>query len=323
MEEKIVITVLMPAYNAADYIGDAICSVLTQSFTKFELLIINDGSTDETENIIKTFGDERIKLITQDNMGVAGALNTGLKYANGKYIARFDADDICNPLRLALQYQFLETHPGYVICGSNAKYIDMFAEFVFNYSSPGYTHEQIMSLPYHVCPFIHSSTFFLKNAIVSEGGYDIHAHGFEDHFLWRKVLRKGKGYNLTDALISVRLNPASVTMDEQYQPKAYKKLKHQILKSETINNEQGELLKNWIKENHPVMMHESYYRLLAKKYLWNNYSPEKARENIHKSVINGGSDLHSTILLALSYLPYSWLKQVYQLKKLKQRIYAY
>src|ERR1700761_3392427 len=107
------ITVLMPAYNAEKYIGEAITSVLQQTYTDFELLIVNDGSTDSTASIINNFIDERIVVINQPNMGVAAALNTGLEYARGKYIARFDADDVCYSYRLEKQIRFLQDNPEY------------------------------------------------------------------------------------------------------------------------------------------------------------------------------------------------------------------
>src|SRR5476651_1795687 len=105
------ITVLMPAYNAGKYIGDAIKSVLEQSFGDFELLIVNDGSTDDTVKIIESFHDPRIRVIHQDNQGVAAALNNGLKHARSPYIARFDADDICSHKRLEIQYDFMLSNP--------------------------------------------------------------------------------------------------------------------------------------------------------------------------------------------------------------------
>lgn len=94
------ITVLMPAYNAGKYIREAITSVLEQSFADFELLIVNDGSTDDTADIIDSFNDERIVVLSQENKGVAAALNNGLRHARAPYIARFDADDVCYPYRL-------------------------------------------------------------------------------------------------------------------------------------------------------------------------------------------------------------------------------
>ncbi|MDQ3846299.1 MAG: glycosyltransferase family 2 protein, partial [Bacteroidota bacterium] len=89
------LSVIMPAYNAEKYISEAITSVLEQSFAAFELIIINDGSTDKTKQIIKSFNDERIVLINQENQGLAATLNKGLAQAKAEYVVRFDADDIC------------------------------------------------------------------------------------------------------------------------------------------------------------------------------------------------------------------------------------
>src|ERR1700761_448098 len=125
LEHQPHISVLMPAYNAEKYIGTAINSLLKQTFSSFELVIINDGSTDNTINIINAFNDKRIKLVDQQNKGIAAALNHGLKIARAPYIARFDADDICMPERLEVQYNFLSMNPDYVIVGSDADYIDM------------------------------------------------------------------------------------------------------------------------------------------------------------------------------------------------------
>ena len=104
---EVPITVLMPAYNAAQYIAEAIQSVLEQTFTNFELLIVNDGSTDHTSNVLASFTDPRIRVINQVNGGVSVALNAGLREARGTYIARFDADDVCYPYRLEQQYLFV------------------------------------------------------------------------------------------------------------------------------------------------------------------------------------------------------------------------
>src|SRR5690349_16134151 len=96
------ISVLMPVYNGAAYIAEAVQSVLDQTFTDFQLIIVDDGSTDNTVRIISTFYDPRIVVLQQPHAGIAAALNHGIENARGKYIARFDADDICYPNRLAI-----------------------------------------------------------------------------------------------------------------------------------------------------------------------------------------------------------------------------
>jgi len=119
------ISVLMPAYNAEKYIGEAIESVLNQIFTDFELLIINDGSTDRTEKIILSYNDNRIRYIKNEkNIGVSATRNKGIELAKGKYCALLDADDIALPQRFKKQVDFLETHTDHVLCGSWAYLIN-------------------------------------------------------------------------------------------------------------------------------------------------------------------------------------------------------
>jgi len=181
------VTVLMPAYNAEKYIGEAIASVLNQSFTDFELLIINDGSTDSTQKIIHSFRDKRIVLINQQNKGVSAALNVGLKAARADYIARFDADDVCHPDRLKIQYEFITSYPQYTIIGSTADYIDASGHFMFTHQLAGHLNEEIQQLKYSVCPFIHSSVLYKKDVVITNGGYNENAYTYEDHFLWASM----------------------------------------------------------------------------------------------------------------------------------------
>ncbi len=106
------ISVLMPAYNAEKFIDKAIKSILSQTFTDFEFIIINDGSTDNTEEIILSFTDSRIRYVKNEtNIKLIQTLNKGIELARGKYIARMDSDDISTPQRLELQYQFMEGNP--------------------------------------------------------------------------------------------------------------------------------------------------------------------------------------------------------------------
>jgi glycosyltransferase involved in cell wall biosynthesis len=309
---KPTITVLMPVYNAETYISDAIASVLVQSFTDFELLIINDGSTDTSENMIRSFTDERIVLINQTNQGVAAALNNGLKIARGEYIARFDADDICMPQRLQIQYNFLSTHPEYTIVGTDVDYLDMNDEFVFSYNALMYSNEQIQQQQFIICPFIHSSVLVRKKAIINAGGYNIHAHTFEDHLLWPKLLLQGKGCNLPEKLLKVRLNPGSITIDERWRSKRFHQIKNQAIQKGDISEKDGDELMAILKEQDTQKIKEgSYYALLSKKYLWNNHQPAKARLNIKKTLFLHPTDISSYGLWILSFMPGSFVQKIY------------
>lgn len=307
------ITVLMPAYNAVKYIVPAIESVLQQSFSNFELLIINDGSTDDTENMIHSFSDERIKLITQPHQGIAAALNLGLLNASAPLIARFDADDICYPQRLQQQFDFLETHTDYVLVGSDVDYADHNGDYLYHYSNTGHTHEEIASRITTFCPFIHSAVMFKNNIAIRAGGYDAKAHTFEDYRLWTKFITQGKVCNLSEPLIMVRLNPESVTVDEKLRGKRFAALKKEMLfQSPVISNEQEKELQGILhSQDFFDFKNYSYYILLAKKYLWNNYQPAKARENVRKAISFMPVKITGYGLLAISYLPEPLISKFY------------
>lgn len=118
------VTVLMPVYNGEKYIRDAIESILEQTFTDFEFLIINDGSTDRSVEIIRSYNDSRIRLVHNErNLGLIATLNKGLDLAQGEYIARMDCDDISLPERLRTQVEYMDTHPEIGVCGTKVKAI--------------------------------------------------------------------------------------------------------------------------------------------------------------------------------------------------------
>jgi glycosyltransferase involved in cell wall biosynthesis len=313
------VTVLMPAYNAGQYIADAITSVLQQTFTNFELLIVNDGSTDDTLKVIDGFNDPRIVVINQPNGGVAAALNTGLQHARAPYIARFDADDICYPKRLETQYDFMVSNPQYDILGSAVDYMDMDGHHVFNFQPPAYSDEQIQQLKYTICPFIHSSVFYKRDIIKSVGGYDKSAYSFEDHLLWCNILSSVKAFNFSQPLIKVRLNPESVTIDEKWRTHRFRKIKYAALKKGYITEEDGlELKRIGARQGKDSVKHGAYYALLGKKFLWNNHQPLKARENLKKVIVINRFDWKSYVLILCSFLPGNTLLKLYNTGKYKQ-----
>lgn len=310
---SIKITVLMPCYNAAGYIAEAIQSVLVQTFPHFELLIVNDGSTDHTAEIIKSFTDKRIVLIEQEQQGVAAALNNGLQHARAPYIARFDADDICFPHRLQEQYQFMQAHPACMVLGSAAEYMDHLGNYIFTHCPQAKSNKEITALPYMVCPFVHASVMY-KKEIITAIGYNVHAHSFEDHLLWQQLKNKGEMYNLPDPLLSVRLNPGSFTMDERKRPVAFHRIKNNMLKSAQADKAQGDKLLALIQQqNNSAAKQGAYHSLLAKKFLWNNYNPLKARQNIKKAISLNDFDIKDYLLWLISYLPKNMIANLYSI----------
>ena len=126
-KEKPIISVIMPCYNSEKYLEESINSILNQTFTPLELICVDDDSSDNTYKLLCNLSkiDDRI-IVTKNEFkkGVSGAMNTGLKYAKGKYIARMDSDDISDKDRLMTQYRFLENNPKYGICSTNINLMD-------------------------------------------------------------------------------------------------------------------------------------------------------------------------------------------------------
>lgn len=307
------LTVLMPAYNAERYVAQAISSVLAQTFGAFDLLVVDDGSTDRTGEIVRSFADPRIVLVRQENQGIAGALNTGLGAARTSLVVRFDADDICYPRRLERQYRFMRESPDYLLAGSMVDYADMEGGYVFTYRPPGTTDRVIRKLSYRICPFIHSSVIYRKEAVLALGGYERHAHGFEDHLLWRRLIGEGKVYNLPEVLLRVRFNPGSLTMDETCRDPAYVTTKYEALRKGVIGPAEGQLLLDLIRSQEQSGEREqAYHVLLAKKFLWNNVQPRRAREHARRVVSTRHYVRKGLFLLFLSYVPGPLLVLLYR-----------
>lgn len=310
------VTVLMPVFNASRYLKAAISSVLDQTYTDFEFLIVDDGSTDNSLNIIQQFSDVRMKIIHQENAGVAVALNNGLLQAEGTYICRFDADDICEPDRIEKQLNFLKQNPDYCIVGSDAKYILEDGEYLFNYRCPGHLHEEIVSKIYDHCPFIHSAVMYKKEVVINAGAYSPFAHNFEDYLLWVNLAKKGKMRNLSESLINVRFNPASVTIDEKWRSKRFRALKKSIILTGIITEQDGNELKVMIKTQDTRKIKEgSYHALCAKKFLVDNFQPTKARQHVCKAISIHPLRLDNYALLFISFLPALITRFIYKTMK--------
>jgi len=310
---EIKLTILMPAYNAEKYIGEAIESVLYQSFNDFELLVVNDGSVDGTRDMVLSFADHRIVLLDQPHGGVSKALNAGLAVARGRYIARFDADDICYADRLEQQFNFLSTNPDYVAVGSDADYMLENGEYLFNFSCIAHTHEEIEQKMYFYCPFIHSSVMYCKEAVLKAGGYSLLAHNFEDYFLWTQLAKQGKLCNLPETLLRIRFNPASVTIDERWRGARFRKIKRQVINSGTITQQQGDELQAILKKQDIKKMKEgAYYALCAKKFLADNYQPANARAYAAKAIRVNPWRLDNYALWLLSLYPEAFVQWLHQ-----------
>ncbi len=306
------VTVLMPAYNAGSYIKEAIDSVLQQTFTDFELLIINDGSEDDSLTIICSYSDSRIRLISRENKGLIKSLNEGLEASQGMYIARMDADDICLSQRLEEQMYFLNNHPDYVLVGSEAEVIDKDGNYLFNLEPIGYTHEEIQNRINEKCPFIHPCVTFRKEAVLMVGGYPANAITFEDHLLWKELLSRGKVCNLKEILLKVRFNPESVTIDEKWRGRRFIELRRRSIENSCVSDDDAKELKEIIsKQNFSAYKQASYHAMVGKKYLWNQHQPQKARVHFRKAISIVPTKYEPYLLYFLSFFPEKLVRAIY------------
>lgn len=214
--KTLALSVVMPVYNGEKYIKDSIKSILNQTFKDFELIIINDGSTDKTLKIIEQFKEKRIFLYNnKKNLGVAKSLNVGLKLAKGKYIARIDADDLNYPNRFEIQVKFLNQNPEYVLIGSNADWIDRKGNLI-----PGFkvklNDSELRKWMFFRNQFFHSSVMFRSSAVKLLGYYNEVLNGVEDYDLWFKMLRIGKVANISKSLIKRRIHENVVTKNKHF-----------------------------------------------------------------------------------------------------------
>jgi glycosyltransferase involved in cell wall biosynthesis len=206
------VTVLMPVRNAERFVRAAIASILAQTWSDFELVIVDDGSTDGTAGVIASFADGRIRVISnQSTEGLARALNRGLTAAQAPLVARLDGDDIAHPKRLGTQLAFLRANPAVVLLGAQVRVLD---ERGRASNPPGWrralTHDGIRFQSLFDNPFIHSSVVFRRDVIRDDlGGYDPAFASGEDFDLWSRVAARYEVRNLPQKLVDFRVHPAS------------------------------------------------------------------------------------------------------------------
>ena len=207
---KPTVSVVMPTYNAEKYLKEAIDSILAQTFTDFELLIVDDNSKDKTIDIIKSYQDPRIKLIEGPNKGIAAALNKGIREARGKYIARMDADDISLPDRFKKQVEFLEKHEDISLVGSWQHHFGLYD----SYHRPPSEPEVLKTVILLGCEMCHSTVMFRKDDFVSRHLFYPENSPQEDFELWSKAIGELKLANIPEVLGEYRVTGNSITDDK-------------------------------------------------------------------------------------------------------------
>jgi glycosyltransferase involved in cell wall biosynthesis len=222
------VTVLMPVYNGGRYLRQAIESILGQTFKDFEFLIVNDGSTDNSVEIIESYPDARIKLIhNEENLGLVRTLNVGLKHARCEYLARMDADDLSLPQRLQEQVDFLDKNAEIFLCGAWMRYLEENSE---NKWATPVTHEGIVSNLIFNSVLAHPTVMLrLKTLRERKLCYDeFYAHA-EDYELWARIAFCLKFSNMPKELLYYRRHGQNFTQIYEKEKRFYAGLVRQNL----------------------------------------------------------------------------------------------
>lgn len=209
------ISVLMPVYNADSYLRDAIDSVLGQSFTDLELILVDDGSTDDSSKIINQYEDPRIRKYSNEvNLGIVPTRNKCVSLAMGEYVALLDADDISFPHRLEHQFSFLENHPNVGVLGTGFQFIDHSSQIMASYHFP--EEHQLIAWSLFFFSSLANSTVMMRTIILRElGGYQsdegkVNA-GVEDYDLWFRAADHTQMHNLQEIYVQIRKHDTNIT----------------------------------------------------------------------------------------------------------------
>jgi glycosyltransferase involved in cell wall biosynthesis len=222
------VSIILPTYNGSRFIETAIKSVMKQSYEDFELLTIDDGSTDNVAEVISRFSERDPRIIhlrNEKNLGIQKSLNKGLREAKGEYIARIDDDDEwIDKDKLKKQVGFLDAHPDYVLVGTGAIVINEDGQELFRIIEPETDFEIRNKILYKIC-FVHSSIMFKKKATMKFGGYDESedTRGCEDTDLWFKLGIIGNFTNLQTISVKRMYRTGSIASTHGNKIKRFRK----------------------------------------------------------------------------------------------------
>lgn len=205
------VSVLMPAHNGERHLSEAIDSILVQTLPDFELIVVDDGSTDSTPEILDSYAqrDSRVRVYRQENQGIPAARNKCLDLAIGQYLAWMDSDDVALPSRLRKQIEFMDVHPEIGICGTWVKTVGAVAGQLWRYPTDDGT---LRSMLVFNPPFANTSTIVRREVLEAASlRYDLSFPQAQDYDLWARAAQHTKLANLPDVLVLYRLHPRQVT----------------------------------------------------------------------------------------------------------------
>ena len=239
------VSVVMAVYNGEEYLRPAIESILRQTFTDFELIVVNDGSTDTSRDIVLAFDDDRIRLLDNSrNLGLSPSLNRGLETARGEFVARLDADDIATPDRLSRQVQFMDRNPEVSLVGGAYRQIDSQGRVIRRGHWPRHHVQLRWSLLFY-CPFNHSGVTWRRQTVSEAvGPYDQSFRYAMDWEYWSRIASRLRVANLRRVVTLYRLGPHSMSSNH---PRVQEEI--EMARRWSLRAVFGEASSRWIAES--------------------------------------------------------------------------
>ncbi|MFC2044652.1 glycosyltransferase family 2 protein [Chloroflexota bacterium] len=296
------ISVVMSVWNGERYLHEAINSVLQQTFADYEFIIVNDASTDSSQQIICSFHDDRIKVINnEENIGLTMSLNKAMKMAGGEYIARQDADDISLADRFAEQLKYLDEHPDVALLGTSAYYIDENGETTGKCVIAG---SLSIGRLLKGNRFIHGSTMFRTTVADELGGYnDLFRYG-QDYELWLRIAGHYEVRNLTQLLYKLRFHQENIRSKNVEESILYGILARRLVRNSMSGVMLKEIKSKGIKKLYVYLSRREkahFHTAMARMYMINN-KLKLARKQYVKGLLAVPFDIIIIANLVLSYL---------------------
>ena len=240
MENSPLISLVMPVYNSSKYLKQSIKSILNQTVRDFELIIIDDGSVDNSWDIINEFKkvDKRIVALKQSNSGLVHTLNKAIGISKGKYLARLDADDVSHPKRFDKQLKWFQISSKRVLCGTFANIIDENNKRIGNIKYYKTNHSDICKELFFHNNFVHSSVMINLEVLKKIGNFNLFFLYSQDYDCWCRILSHGEIGNIPEKLVDTRYHKDSISRKKTTKQSTYAVLAayHYYLRSHGENN---------------------------------------------------------------------------------------
>jgi glycosyltransferase involved in cell wall biosynthesis len=292
----------MAVYNGARYLRPAIDSILDQTFANFDFIIVNDGSTDQTAEILHSYYDKRIRIISQENQGPGAAANHAIIMSSAEYIARLDSDDLAAPERLAKQVEFMDQNPDFVIVGGFMEIITEDNHSIYVQQLPTSSNEIKQSIRAGGCPFVHSSVMFRRQSAFECGLYNEDLRYYHDPDLYRRLVATGQMANLPVCLGKYRIAPGAITNQPRRALNKRDEILHKAERGD-MTEEERHFLKNVILHKNIAIDKSIYALRVGKTYLMHTDDVRYARPYLWQSVKSWTFNWPAWYNLVLAYLP--------------------